>query len=162
MIIKQFKVYPDAGWCWIEVFIHRTKKDMHQHVDRTGGGVIGNYAGLSRGGWSVWIHKNGSETLTGRIGEIHLYRGALGAGTVSHEATHHTFRYFQFRSRFKLPRFSRKSGVNVSEQEENFCWVVGSITNQIYRQWWAKTKRQLKLDFECPFQKIKRKRRFDR
>lgn len=153
MIIKQFKVYPDGGWVFIEVLIHHSQPAL---VKATGQKCWG----LSRGGYSVFISKTGKERLTGRIGEIHLCRCAMGAGTVSHEATHHAFRYFDFRKRFKMAEFSRKSGVDVSPHEEAFCWIVGSITNQIYRHWWAKKKRQLKPQFLCGFKPIPKRDQF--
>jgi hypothetical protein len=156
MILKQFKIYPDNHWVWIEVFIHHSQKAMVKFVDDP---ALKDFHGLSRGGYTVKIHKNGSESLTGQIGELHFHRGAMGAGTVSHESTHATFRYFQHRLRFKLKPMSKKSGRDVSSWEENFCWVLGNIANQIYRHYWGKRK-QIKPQFKCWFPPIPRKRQF--
>jgi len=67
----------------------------------------------------------GTKPLDGQtVAHIHLHKGGLGAGVVSHEATHAATHIFSIVNKFD----------DLEDDDELLCYTVGDITSKIYKQ----------------------------
>lgn len=125
-------------WCepkrkhWFVAYVFATKRQMYGFHDLRHGRGQHNYEARVQG---LIVYSDGKRT--GKLGEMFLYAGNLGAGIVAHECTHAALRWLDDGlHRLKWPSIFSAAGPSASPAEERFCWVVGNLVLQFWRRFY--------------------------
>jgi hypothetical protein len=129
---RDFNLFPDGGFLFIRVRVHKNKRVMryalrHRHPGRCEAVCCGGDA---------YVKKDGHYWFSGKFAEVHLHSDYFGIGVISHELCHATHEYFRSLRHHRLGHvISRKVDPRMaSQQEEAFCWVLGNLVRQFCRK----------------------------
>lgn len=116
--ITRFRLHPNRGRCYLDVRVWNSASDLRKATGVKCCGLVRPFEVLN-------IKLNGKTTRKSIVGEIHLCKGALGIGVVSHEMTHAGLAYLDHRG-IKLTRDDKNSRW-VHDSEEQLAYVVGNL-----------------------------------
>lgn len=137
--LRQFRVYPETGTSlYWTVMLFSTVKEMRKHhavyrgvvnadsADDTRLGTAYNALALCASTRTVYYRKGKKPRYDPCLGRIYLNFDHIGAGVLSHEASHAT-RYYLNRQGLSL---------DPPEMDERFADIVGNIVKGMTRRIW--------------------------
>lgn len=106
----RFRLHPNCGRCYFDVLVWNSAHDLRKATKAGKSKCFG----MVRSFEVLDIQRNGKTSRKSIVGEIHLCKGALGIGVVSHEMTHAGLAYLKHR------------GIKLQCDNPNSRWVHGS------------------------------------
>lgn len=132
----------DKDYMWVYVF--DSYDEMYDTVDRLEKCKIKrDYSGRCFCFTRIFVEEESKErTYDSLCGYIYFVKENMGGATVSHECSHATIGYFnrkikEYNNIFeKFDDRNEKYYDDCHEHEELFCYILGSLVNQVYNYYY--------------------------